>query len=100
MAKAQRDKGMRFERKLVKLFRDAGLAAERVPLSGSAGGTFVGDIRHGRNAPDKTGEAKCRGTGFTQIYKWLGEHDALFITRDRSEPLVVITLDTYMGLLK
>jgi hypothetical protein len=39
-----RDKGNRAERALVHLLQAAGFAAERIPLSGSAGGRFTGDI--------------------------------------------------------
>ena len=39
-----RDKGNRTERALVRFLQDRGFAAERVPLSGSAGGRFAGDI--------------------------------------------------------
>jgi Holliday junction resolvase len=39
-----RDKGNRTERALVRFPQDRGFAAERVPLSGSAGGRFAGDI--------------------------------------------------------
>jgi len=43
MGKQQRDIGMRFERKVVNLAKDAGLEAYRVPLSGAAEG-FKGDV--------------------------------------------------------
>lgn len=40
-----RDKGNRAERAVVRFLQDRGFAAERIPLSGSAGGKFAGDIR-------------------------------------------------------
>jgi Holliday junction resolvase len=40
-----RDKGNRLERALVRLFQDHSLGAERVPLSGSAGGSYQGDLK-------------------------------------------------------
>jgi hypothetical protein len=42
--RASRDKGNRLERSVVKLLQDNGIGAERVPLSGSAGGSYSGDI--------------------------------------------------------
>jgi len=38
-----RRKGNRVERELVAYLRDRGFAAERIPLSSSAGGSFIGD---------------------------------------------------------
>ena len=39
-----RDKGNRAERAIVRFFQGRGFAAERVPLSGAAGGSYVGDL--------------------------------------------------------
>ena len=39
-----RDKGNRREREIVQRHRDLGIDAQRVPLSGAAGGRFSGDI--------------------------------------------------------
>jgi hypothetical protein len=38
--RASRDKGSRLERAIVRLFQDHSLGAERIPLSGSAGGSY------------------------------------------------------------
>jgi Holliday junction resolvase len=47
-----RRKGNRVERELVAYLRERGFAAERIPLSGSAGGSLSGDItaaaQHGK----------------------------------------------------
>lgn len=93
MGKPSRDKGLRMERALVNALQDAGLAAERVPLSGAAGGKFRDDISYPLLGRDHTGEAKWRKNGFKQIYDWLGSSHTLFIKRDRSPTLVVIRLD-------
>lgn len=45
MGAASRRKGGRIERELVRLHAETGVHAERVPLSGAAGGSFGGDIR-------------------------------------------------------
>jgi Holliday junction resolvase len=42
--RASRDKGNRLERAIVHLLQDHGLGAERIPMSGSAGGSFSGDV--------------------------------------------------------
>ena len=42
--KSSRDKGLRVEREIVNALRELGVDAERVPLSGSAGGSFSGDF--------------------------------------------------------
>ena len=42
--KMSRDKGGRVERELANAFKAAGIPAERVPLSGAAGGSFSGDL--------------------------------------------------------
>ena len=46
----------------------------------------------GRDGPPFVSEVKARvsGAGFVTLEKWLGENDALFLIRDRAEPLVVL----------
>lgn len=98
MTSAKR-KGYRVERQIVDLHKAAGIAAERVPLSGSAGGGFAGDI-----VVEDTlrGEIKARksGDGFKVLEKWIGNHDLLFLRRDRQEPLVTMQWSTYVHLLR
>jgi len=92
-----RDKGNRIEREIVNRHLDAGIYAERVPLSGAAGGSFSGDLRIG----ELRGEVKARrsGEGFKTLERWLGDNDLLFLRRDRSEPLVVMNWATYQCLM-
>ena len=87
-----RDKGNRAERALVAYLQDTGFAAERVPLSGLAGGSFVGDITVPLLGRDLTVEVEVRGRGFSQLYNWLHERDALILKRDRDEAPVVVPL--------
>jgi hypothetical protein len=91
-------KGSRIERELVQLHRGAGIPAERVPLSGAAGGTFSGDLRvaGGMRAEVK---ARASGEGFRVLERWLGEMDLLFLRRDRSKPLVVMPWTVYEQLM-
>jgi hypothetical protein len=90
--RASRDKGNRAERALVRLLQEAGLAAERVPLSGSAGGRFSGDVSLPLLGIDRRVEVKCRADGFREIYKWIDSADVLVVRADYRTPLVVVRL--------
>ena len=81
MARMSRDKGQRIERELVHCHLDAGIPASRVPLSVAAGGEYAGDL----HILDLRAEVKARanGKGFKQLEAWLGQHDILFLRRDR-----------------
>ena len=100
-----RDKGCRAEREIVNLHRALGVHAERVPLSGAAGGRFSGDVdvyALGRDEGPLVTEVKARksGAGFVTLEKWLGENDAIFLRRDRAEPLVVLPWATWTRLVR
>jgi hypothetical protein len=90
--KASRQKGNRAERAIVKFLQERGFAAERVPLSGSAGGSYLGDLTVPVIGVDRVVEVKCRADGFRELYRWLVDRDILIIRADRSEPLVVLPL--------
>jgi Holliday junction resolvase len=90
--RAPRDKGNRAERAIVKFLQDRGFACERVPLSGSAGGSFCGDVNIPIGGVDRVAEVKCRANGFRELYRWLEARDLLIIRADRKEPLVVLPL--------
>jgi hypothetical protein len=87
-----RDKGNRAERALVRALQGKGFAAERVPLSGSAGGSYLGDLSLLLLGRDHIVEVKVRGAGFSQLYTWLSGRDLLVVRADRKEPLVVVPL--------
>jgi hypothetical protein len=87
-----RDKGNRQERALVRALQANGFAAERIPLSGSAGGRFVGDITVPLLGIDRCIEVKCRANGFRELYAWLDGRDFLVVRADRLEPLVIVPL--------
>jgi Holliday junction resolvase len=90
--RSPRQKGNRSERALVRFLQDRGFAAERIPLSGSAGGRFAGDLSVPVLGVDRRVEVKVRANGFRELYAWLGDRDLLVIRADRLEPLVVIPL--------
>ncbi len=90
--RASRDKGNRLERAVVRLLQDRGLGAERVPLSGSAGGSYSGDLTVPILGRDLVVEAKARANGFARLYSWLEGRDILIIKADRRDALVVLPL--------
>jgi len=75
--KFSRSKGLRAERGIVAALNEAGLEACRVPLSGSAGGRFSGDI----------------------IFK-LGDNDFLVVKADRERPLAVVPLAVLLEIIE
>lgn len=90
--RSSRDKGNRVERHLVKLLQERGFAAERIPLSGAAGGSYVGDLTVPVLGVDRVVEVKARRDGFRELYGWLEARDVLILKADRREPLVVLPL--------
>jgi hypothetical protein len=91
MGKSQRDKRARAERAFAKL-----ISGERVPLSGAAGGSYVGDVV----GMGMVWECKVRKDGFKQLYSWMDGKDALAIKADRKQWLVVLPLDKLQELLE
>jgi Holliday junction resolvase len=90
--KRSRDKGNRTERTLVRLLQDHGFGAERVPLSGAAGGSYLGDLTVPLLGRDHVVEVKARADGFRELYKWLEQRHMLVVKADRREPLVILPL--------
>jgi hypothetical protein len=90
--RAPRCKGNRLERVLVRLLQAHGFNAARVPLSGTAGGRFSGDLAVPLLGRDLCVEVKARADGFRELYSWLTERDVPIVKADRQEPLVVLPL--------
>jgi hypothetical protein len=90
----------RGERALARFLQEHGFAAERVPLSGSAGGRFAGDITVPLLGPDRCVGVKVRGNGFRQLYAWLADRDFLVVRADRHEPLVVLPISLAIEVAK
>lgn len=99
MGKKSRDKGASFEREVVNLFQGHGIAAERVPLSGAAGGSYTGDVSLPVMGKDVKLECKRRAAGFKTLYGWLGENYGLVVRDDRCPPLVVIRADDFARII-
>lgn len=98
MGKFSRDKGSRFERETVSIFRAYGLQADRIPLSGAAEG-FKGDVRLiDHNECHLRVECKKRASGQKQIREWIEDSDLLVLGADRQEALVVLRLKDFCEL--
>lgn len=100
-----RAKGDRFEGEVVKTFLADGIPAQRVPLSGAAGGMFGGDVQiigGGGSSPlvPLKLECKVRARAWKAEYGWLEGNYALVVKRDRSEPLVIMRLSDFTRLIK
>jgi hypothetical protein len=102
MGKPSRDKGSRVEREMVNALRAEGIDAERVPLSGAAGGSFAGDIVVRHHEAKRSVEVKARkdGAGFKTLEDWKGDHDFLFLKRNHREPMVVMDWDLFVELMR
>lgn len=102
MSKAK-TKGRNGEHAIVNKHKALGIEAERVPLSGSLGGKYSGDIAipSVEHAILRC-EVKSRKSdnGFAVIRNWLGESDIMFIREDYRDPLVVMPWETYEKLIK
>ncbi|BCI68114.1 putative PDDEXK endonuclease [Acetobacter aceti] len=106
MGKPSRDKGARRERQIVSLHVEAGVRAERVPLSGAmrfrnTASTDVDVYARGKDNAPFVCEVKARanGEGFRTLEGWLGNADALFLVRDRKEPMVVLPWDRWLEIV-
>jgi Holliday junction resolvase len=97
-AKNRRNKGNRVERELVKMHEEAGVEAERMPLSGALGGKYGGDLLIDNQYRAEV-KARANGEGFIVLEKWLGEHDFLFLKRNNRQPMVMMNWDHYIALL-
>lgn len=101
-AKGRRTKGLRVEREIVAMHQAMGVHAERVPLSGAAGGSYKGDVIIEFSASVRLrAEVKSRneGQGFALLQRWLADNDMLIVKEDRKEPLVVLPWETYRKLI-
>jgi hypothetical protein len=87
--RSPRQKGNRTEYEVVDALRAAGVAARRVPLSGS--GSDKGDVAFSLHKP-LLGEVKRRADGFSLIYRWLEDADVLFLRTDHKKMLAVLPL--------
>lgn len=92
--RASKQKGYRYEAKLVKMHEKIGVHAERVPLSGAAGGSHTGDVIVDGEFRTEV-KARKNGDGFKVLEKWMKDCDMLFLFRDRQAPFVCMDWLTY-----
>jgi Holliday junction resolvase len=94
--RAHRQKGDRIEREIVERHGVMGIHAERYPLSGASrfrgSGHDVDIYLFGAGEAPIKAEVKGRknGAGFVTLENWIGEYDALFLRKDRTDPMVLI----------
>lgn len=102
MPNPRRQKGDRFERSIVEVLNSINLDAQRVPLSGAAGGHYGGDVSFRWFGERTKFEAKVRGgaDGFKTLYEWLEGNAGLFVKADRKTPLVVLRLEDFLDLMR
>ena len=100
MGMKSRRKGAGFERECVNYFQSQGIAAERVPLSGAAGGSYVDDLTAPVQGEDKRFECKRRAAGFKTLYGWMTGTYGLIVRDDHCPPLVVMRLEDFARLAK
>lgn len=100
MGNPSKRKGDGFEREVVKLLQECGIAAEKIPLSGAVkGGSFEGDIDCPVRGIDRKLECKRRRR-FATLYGWLGANFGLVLREDNNEPLIVMRLSDWTDLAK
>lgn len=100
MPNPQRQKGDRFERQCVHDLEKLGVTAERVPLSGAAGGSFGSDLIVDVCGSSERIECKTRKRAWGDLFGWLPGNFALFIKADRTDTLVVMSLENFAKLAK
>jgi Holliday junction resolvase len=104
--RGHRQKGDRIEREIVERHRSIGIHAERYPLSGASrfrgNGHDVDIYLFGSGEAPITVEVKGRknGAGFVTLENWLGAYDALFLRKDRTDPMVVIPWRVWAQLME
>jgi hypothetical protein len=101
MVNPSKRKGSGYEREIVRDAQEAGIMAERVPLSGAVkGGSFEQDVQMPVRGIDRKFECKRRCSGFKQHYRWIeGAYGVIY--RDNHEPsLVVLRYEDFLELAK
>lgn len=97
MGKKSKRKGYYGEWKLVKLLRDHGIEAKRVPYSGATE-DYKGDVMLPHS--NELIEVKLRNDSFKTLYDWLNGMDYLAIKRDKQDFLIVMELDKFIDLYR
>lgn len=98
---SQKDKGRRLENYVVEQLNQAGIPAERIPLSGSLGGKYKDDVIVG-DLENPTARIECKNRESIADYMWeyLDPVDYLVLKKNNKKPLVVMRLDQLIELLQ
>lgn len=98
--RAPKQKGDRYERDRVNALQALGIFAERVPMSGAAGGSYDEDLIVAVQNEDWKVQCKVKNDRFGNFYEWLKTARAVFFKRDRDKTLVVMTFDDFARLAR
>ena len=82
-------KGTRFEREVKKAFEEAGFSVVRSAASLGKADLYVEGI----------GSVQCKARKRFSLYSLFGGADVLVVKADRKEPLVVIPLSAFLGVI-
>ena len=94
-------KGSTWEREVVALLQDLGLAATRTPLSGAIKHPkFDHDVSCPVRGVDRKIECKRRKRSFQTISKMLAGNFALIVRDDNSPPLVIMSIPAFAELAR
>lgn len=94
-------KGTRAENEVVQLLTEAGIPAERIPLSGSLGGKYSSDVVIGSvDTPLARIEVKNRESLAEYLWDFLEPVDYLVLRKNHHKPLVVMEMDQFIKLYK
>ncbi len=100
MGKPSRDKGLRRERQIVDKHMAVGISAKKVSGMYKSGHDVEVWPLTGNSYPLKCEvKGRANGGGFATIERWLGDLDALFLVRDRQEPLVVLPMAVWLDVI-
>jgi hypothetical protein len=104
MPNKSKRKGDSEERAIVNLHRELNIPVKRTLESGKrSDGSETYDIDlhvFGLDNAPLTGECKLRGSGFSTLYKFLGQNDWLSVRADRKERLYVLPERVWLRLIK
>ena len=93
MANKNKSKGSYHERKITELFNSIGIPAKRVPLSGSLGGEWSGDIHLTLDGRHLVTEVKYRDkSGFPSPFTVLDNRDLAIYKRKTGKPQTIVVM--------
>jgi len=94
MANKNKSKGTYHENWFVKWLNEIGIKAKKVPLSGSLGGEWSGDIHLTLDGRHLVGEVKYRDkSNFPSPFKVLDNRDIAFYKRRTGKPQTLVIMD-------